>query len=64
MSNSPCGICVVNAVRQGVDYGSQAQEDIIGSKYAGGEIHEAITLLGGTACCWYHADDAAKAVAL
>lgn len=61
--NNPCGICVTNAVRQGVDYGT-LPEDIVGQKYAGGEIHEAITLLGGTACCWYHADDAAKAIGL
>lgn len=62
--NNPCGICVTNAVRQGVPYDTVPPSPVVGSKYAGGEIHEAITLLGGTAVCWYHADDAAKAIGL
>lgn len=63
--NNACGICIANAVRQGVNWTDTVNtDDIVGSHYMGGQIHEAVTLLGGTAVCWYHADDAAKAVGL
>lgn len=60
----PCAICVLNAVRQGVDYQHLPPSEVVGQTYNGGTIHEAVTQVGGTDVCWYHADDAAKAVGL
>lgn len=60
----PCAVCVVKAVRGGVSY-TDASEVVIGQETASGTmIHEAITVIGGTLACWYHADDAAKAAGL
>ena len=61
----PCGICVVHAVRAGVDYNTVPSDDIVGQKFGTGNvIHESVAMIGGTPVCWYHADDAAKTIGL
>lgn len=61
----PCAICVIHAVRSGVDYSTVGPIDIVGQHFGTGQvIHEAVTTFAGTSVCWYHVDDAAKAAGL
>lgn len=59
-----CGVCVLHAVRQGVDYSTVPAQELVGQKFGDSQIHEAVTLLAGTPVCWYHVDDVAKAAGL
>lgn len=56
----PCGVCVLRAVRSGVDYSDTIPVAPVGQKFTTGEIHQAVTLLAGSLVCWYHVDDAGK----
>lgn len=61
----PCAVCVLNAVRQGVDYTHVPPNDLVGQVYGGHySIHESVTTISGTEVCWYHVDTAAKAAGL
>lgn len=59
-----CGVCVVHAVRHGVDYSTVPAHELVGQTFGDNQIHEAVTLFAGTPVCWYHVDDAAKSVGL
>lgn len=60
---SPCAVCILRAVRAGVDYTPGLPVELIGQTYGvthQSQIHPAVTTFAGTPVCWYHVDDVAK----
>jgi hypothetical protein len=63
MNEIPCGVCVLHAVRTGLDYNHVPSTELVGQKFGSTdqfEIHAAATTFAGTPVCWYHVDDVAK----
>jgi hypothetical protein len=61
MNETPCGVCVLHAVRTGMDYNHVPSVELVGQEYGNSyEIHAAVTTFAGTPVCWYHVDDVAK----
>jgi hypothetical protein len=60
-----CGICVLHAVRDGMDFTNVPAPELVGQVFGDDDdprqIHEAVTTFAGTPVCWYHVDDVAKA---
>ena len=65
MSETACAVCVLNAIRRGVNSLDTDNLVTVGQKIADGtQVHAAVTTMAGTPVCFYHVDDAAKAVGL
>lgn len=66
LGETPCGVCVLHAVRRGVSFEpSEPPASLIGQEISDGtEIHPASAILVGTPVCFYHIDDVGKAAKL